>query len=197
VGAVEEVEEIHLREQMEKTFYSAINIIHAVLPVFREQNSGHILNVVDPNASLGTPCLGPLAASMHALAAYTESLALGLSKYNIKATLIQVALEVSLLTNPLTFVENGYNSSDAEGLTRSRKSLSNDIKDLYTKLNVFPTKPFEDAVHGIVSVAGTKDPPSRLVCGEDTINELRQQLDLESEELDAFDSKFSRKKLDI
>lgn len=166
---------------MEKTFYSAMNVIHAVLPVFREQNSGHILNVVDLNASMGTPGLASLSAAMHAVAAYTDSLALGLSKYNIKVTLIQVAMEVTMLTTSLMFVDKGQ-----EGCT---SSLPKDIRDLYAGLNVFPSKPFEDAVHGIVSVGGVKDPPSRLVCGEDAIGVLRQHLNLKSEELDAFTRK--------
>jgi NAD(P)-dependent dehydrogenase (short-subunit alcohol dehydrogenase family) len=45
VGAVEEISDWNLREQLEVNFFGTANIIRCVLPGMRKRRSGHIINI--------------------------------------------------------------------------------------------------------------------------------------------------------
>ncbi|MGP3938081.1 SDR family NAD(P)-dependent oxidoreductase, partial [Nonomuraea sp. KM88] len=45
VGAVEELTEQHLRDQLETNLFGAVWVIQAALPYLREQGSGHIIQL--------------------------------------------------------------------------------------------------------------------------------------------------------
>ena len=91
-GAVEELSEADLRDQLETNLFGAIWITQAALPFLRAQGSGHIIQV----SSVGG--LGAFAnqsayhASKWALEAVSESLASEVGPLGIKVTIVEPAL---------------------------------------------------------------------------------------------------------
>lgn len=88
-GAIEELSEEEVREQMETNFFGALWVTQAVLPIMREQKSGHILQTSSIGGILAFPNIGIYNASKWALEAATESLSLEVSDFGIHVTLIE------------------------------------------------------------------------------------------------------------
>lgn len=88
-GAVEEVTEQQVRDQMETNFFGAFWMTQAVLPQMRAQASGHILQVSSMGGQIALPALGVYHASKWALEGFTESLAQEVQPFGVKATIIE------------------------------------------------------------------------------------------------------------
>ncbi|ANB11700.1 hypothetical protein AWJ20_4521 [Sugiyamaella lignohabitans] len=96
-----------------------------------QRKSGHIINVVDVNGILATPSLGLMTTAVRALEGYSESLALSVFEQNVKVTIVESALEVSVGTNPLVLAGNGRSSGRDESVStdngnEKRNGLNND-----------------------------------------------------------------------
>ena len=84
------MEEIH--QVMDVNFYGPVRCIKAVLPVMREQRSGHIINISSVGGLVGQPMNEIYCAAKFALEGLTESIATYLEPYfGIKISLMEPA----------------------------------------------------------------------------------------------------------
>jgi NAD(P)-dependent dehydrogenase (short-subunit alcohol dehydrogenase family) len=88
-GMVEEITEQQLRAQFDTNLFGAFNVTQAVLPIMREQESGHIIQISTIGGVVAFPGLGGYHASKWALEGLTESLAQEVAGFGIKVTLIE------------------------------------------------------------------------------------------------------------
>lgn len=88
-GAVEELSEQQVRDQMETNFFGALSVTQAVLPILRDQGSGHIVQISTIGGIAAFPSLGGYHASKWALEGLTESLAQEVAGFGIKVTLVE------------------------------------------------------------------------------------------------------------
>jgi NAD(P)-dependent dehydrogenase (short-subunit alcohol dehydrogenase family) len=88
-GAIEELTEQQVRDQMETNFYGALWITQAALPLLRAQNSGHIVQISTVGGIVSFPNLGGYNASKWALEGMTEALAQEIADFGIKVTLVE------------------------------------------------------------------------------------------------------------
>ncbi|MGW0828013.1 SDR family oxidoreductase [Streptomyces sp. NPDC002845] len=88
-GAVEELTEQQLRDQLETNLFGALWVTQAVLPHLREQGSGHIVQISSTGGVAAWPLLGGYHASKWALEGLTESLAQEVSGLGVKVTLVE------------------------------------------------------------------------------------------------------------
>jgi NAD(P)-dependent dehydrogenase (short-subunit alcohol dehydrogenase family) len=88
-GTVEELTEQQLRDQLETNFFGAFHVTQAVLPILREQGSGHIVQISTIGGVAAFPYLGGYHASKWALEGLTESLAQEVAGFGIKVTLVE------------------------------------------------------------------------------------------------------------
>ncbi|GAA1642605.1 SDR family oxidoreductase [Actinoplanes couchii] len=88
-GAVEEITEEQLRDQLETNLFGAFFVTRAVLPILREQQSGHIVQISTIGGVGAFPNLGGYHASKWALEGLTESLAQEVAGFGIKVTLVE------------------------------------------------------------------------------------------------------------
>ncbi|RSM70857.1 short-chain dehydrogenase/reductase [Actinoplanes sp. ATCC 53533] len=88
-GTVEEITEQQLRDQLETNLFGVFHVTQAVLPVLREQNSGHIIQISTIGGVAAFPSLGGYHASKWALEGLTEALAQEVSGFGIKVTLVE------------------------------------------------------------------------------------------------------------
>jgi NAD(P)-dependent dehydrogenase (short-subunit alcohol dehydrogenase family) len=88
-GMVEELTEKQLRDQLETNLFGAFFVTKAVLPILREQQSGHIIQISTIGGIGAFPSLGGYHASKWALEGLTESLAQEVTGFGIKVTLVE------------------------------------------------------------------------------------------------------------
>lgn len=88
-GTVEEINEQQLRDQLDTNLFGAFHVTQAVLPILREQGSGHIIQISTIGGVAAFPTLGGYHASKWALEGLTESLAQEVTGFGIKVTLVE------------------------------------------------------------------------------------------------------------
>lgn len=90
VGAIEELAEAQIRDQMDTNFYGALWVSQAAVPHLRAQGSGHIVQISTVGAVGSLPLFGLYNASKWALEGFSASLADELRPFGIAVTLAQL-----------------------------------------------------------------------------------------------------------
>ena len=88
-GAIEETTEEQAKAQFETNFFGLLSVTQAVLPIMREQKSGHIIQVSSYLGLVTLPFLGLYNATKFAVEGLTETLALETAQFGIKLSLIE------------------------------------------------------------------------------------------------------------
>jgi NAD(P)-dependent dehydrogenase (short-subunit alcohol dehydrogenase family) len=88
-GMIEEITDQQLRKQFETNLFGAFHVTQAVLPIMREQQAGHIIQISTIGGVVAFPGLGGYHASKWALEGMTESLAQEVAGFGIKVTLVE------------------------------------------------------------------------------------------------------------
>ncbi|SEQ98892.1 Short-chain dehydrogenase [Hyunsoonleella jejuensis] len=85
-GPIEEIPEAEIKANFDTNFFGPINVIKAVLPQMRMQNSGLIINITSIAGYMGLPYRGIYSASKGALEIVTEAFRMELKPFNIEMT---------------------------------------------------------------------------------------------------------------
>ena len=88
-GTIEEVTPAEARAQMETNLFGALWVTKAVLPILREQRSGHIIQVSSIAGVNAFPTLGLYHASKWALEGFSQALAAEVKEFGIYVTLVE------------------------------------------------------------------------------------------------------------
>ena len=89
MGAVEDTSTAEAKAQLETNFFGVLRVCRAVLPIMRQQGSGHIINISSLAGVLGLPFSGLYSASKFALEGMTESLRWETRPFGIRVVLIE------------------------------------------------------------------------------------------------------------
>jgi short-subunit dehydrogenase len=85
-GPIEEIPDAEIKRNFETNFFGPINVIKAVLPMMRQQNSGLIINITSIAGYMGLPYRGIYSASKGALELVTEAFRMEIKDFNIHMT---------------------------------------------------------------------------------------------------------------
>lgn len=85
-GPIEEIPEVEIKRNFETNLFGPINVIKAVLPQMRKQNSGLIINITSIAGYMGLPYRGVYSASKGALELITEAFRMEIKNFNIEMT---------------------------------------------------------------------------------------------------------------
>jgi len=88
-GAIEEITEQQLRDQLEVNLFGVFHVTQAVLPLLRAQGAGHIIQISTVGGVAAFPRLGGYHASKWAVEGLTESLAQEVAQFGVKVTLVE------------------------------------------------------------------------------------------------------------
>jgi NAD(P)-dependent dehydrogenase (short-subunit alcohol dehydrogenase family) len=88
-GFCEEISLDEYRRQFETNLFGLMSVTKAVLPTFRKQKFGTIINVSSISGRIGFPGLSPYTASKFGLEGYTESLRLEVKPFGIQVALVE------------------------------------------------------------------------------------------------------------
>ncbi len=94
-GPFEGVQREKIQEQFEVNVFGVMDVIRAILPHFRKNKSGLIINISSRAGLVGLPIMSLYCASKFALEGFTESLAYELASQNIIVKLVEPSGGVS------------------------------------------------------------------------------------------------------
>ncbi len=85
-GAIEEIPQEQIQHNFNTNFFGPINVIKAVLPQMRTQQSGLVINITSIAGYMGLPYRGIYSASKGALELVTEALRMETKDFGVKFT---------------------------------------------------------------------------------------------------------------
>src|ERR1019366_577831 len=88
-GFSEDLSLADIRHQFETNFFGTVAMSKAVIPVMRNQKSGHIIQVASVAGHLGQPMLGAYCSSKFALEGFSESLRIETHSLGIRVVLVE------------------------------------------------------------------------------------------------------------
>ena len=87
--SIEEGDEGIVRDMFETNFFGLVRLTQAVLPVFRRQRRGHVVNIGSVAGVVGVPSGGYYSASKHAVEGFSDALAGEVASLGIKVTVVE------------------------------------------------------------------------------------------------------------
>ena len=173
-GGIEEPSMEQIRTQYETNVFGLISVMREVLPLMRNQKSGHILNLSSVVGFRALPSAGYYSSTKFAVESLSEAL----------------AMEVEHLGIKVTIVEPGGFRTDFAG--RSFVQPTNRIEDYVTSERIdnigdFDGKQPGDPVKGVkamIDVVDNENPPLRLPLGEDAVTAIDEKLEQVQQNID-------------
>jgi len=179
LGGVEEATDEQIRRQLEVNTFGVFNATRAVLPIMRQQRSGHIFMISSVAGQIGAPGLAWYDASKFAVEGFSEALAGELQAINVKVSIIE----------PGNFRTNWAGASMAKTEPIADYAPSIDpIRDLFGGLNGNQPGDPAKAAQVIARLLDEPEPPLRLVLGGDALELIRGKLDRQIAEQKAWES---------
>lgn len=156
-GAIEEVSELEVRDQLETNVFGLLWVTQAVLPQMREQGSGHIVNLSSIGGIAAFPGLGIYNASKWAVEAIGESLAAEVGRFGIKVTNVE----------PSGFRTKWNNASmvNATPLPAYDKVLKQSRLRLGGELSGSAEGDVDAATRLLLEIVDLEEPPLRILMG--------------------------------
>lgn len=152
-GAVEELSEADLRDQLETNLFGAIWITQAALPFLRAQGSGHIVQV----------------SSVGGIGAFANQSAYHASKWALEAVSESLAAEVGSLGIKVTIVEPALFSTDWAGSSSrsSEKMVEYDFvrEAMHARRNSASAGDPKGAAQALLEIVDADNPPLRALFG--------------------------------
>jgi NAD(P)-dependent dehydrogenase (short-subunit alcohol dehydrogenase family) len=178
VGAVEELTDEELREQMEVNLFGVANVTRAALPVMRAQGSGHLVQMSSLNGVEGLAGGGYYAASKFAVEGLSESLAEEVAHLGIDVTIVEPGPH-------RTRFASERSTKSAEAMDEYAESVG-PVREALSALDGNQPGDPERAAKAIVRAVEAARPPRRLPLGRMALDHIRAKLDAQREELDAW-----------
>ena len=178
-GALEELADDELRRQFETNVFGALNVTRAALPQLRRQRRGHIVQMSSLEG------VAPALAGESAYAA---------TKFAVEGLCEALAREVGHLGVRVTIVEPGPVRTDfASGAVAKPPRIDDYDASVGDALRLFaqlagnqPNDPARVAA-GIIEAVDADRPPLRLALGTEALEAIRDKLDGQRRELDAWE----------
>jgi len=160
-GFVEDMQLHELRHQMETNFFGNVAMTKAVLPVMRQQRSGHIIQVSSIAGRLSAPLLSSYSASKFALEGWSEALRVEVHSLGIRVVLIEPGdYETDIWTRNVVIAKQAMASS-SPNRERSQRFVE------FIKSRAPKRRDPREVAQLIVRVANNPNPKLRYVIGPD------------------------------
>jgi NAD(P)-dependent dehydrogenase (short-subunit alcohol dehydrogenase family) len=167
-GAIEEVSEAEFMPMFETNVFGLLRVTRAFLPQLRKQRSGHILNLSSIGGLVASPGMGYYNATKFAVEGLSEALAGEIAPLGIKVTIIEPGpFRTDFLGRSGVIAEKRIADYDTTAANMRRYFAENDGKQ--------PGDPVR-AVHAMMQVVDSPEPPLRLLLGASALQRLRTKI---------------------
>ena len=179
-AAVEESEDEQIRRMFEINFFGLAKMIQEVLPVMRQQRSGHILNISSIGGLRSFPAVGFYNATKYAVDGLSEALAKETAPLGIKVTIIA----------PSGFRTDwaGRSAEDSRiKIADYAYTASKNTGDIRAISGNQPGDPVR-AAKAIIKVVESEHPPMRLLLGAAALKGGRLKLEELKHDFDTWEA---------
>ena len=177
-SAVEEATDAQIRDQFEVNLFGALDVMRAVLPVMREQRSGHIMNVSSVGGFSGFASFGIYNGTKFGLEGVSEALALETEHLGIKVTIIEPgAFRTDWAGRSM------IKSAPIADYHETSGAIRQWISDIDGNQQGDPAL----GARAIIKAGLSENPPLRLVLGKDALDRIRQKIYTMSDELNRWE----------
>lgn len=175
LAAIEEATAQEVKKVFETNVFGTLNVIRAILPHMRKENSGHIINISSIGGLKASAGWGIYGATKFAIEGITEALAQELTPLNIKATVVA----------PGFFRTNFLDQSSlvrTNNIIDDYKETVGKTRDLATDINHKQIGDPKKLAEALVQIACSKNSPLHLLLGRDTIDRFKEKtIDIEKD----------------
>ena len=169
MGVIEEYTIDRAMKQFDTNVFGVMRVQSAVLPVMREQGSGHILNLSSIAGLASFPFVGMYCATKHAVEAISEAMAQEVKEFGIKVTLIEPGrfrTDFSGRSLGLPVAQDGpYKETTDNSI--------NKYAEIHGTQSGDPVK----AALAMIKVVESDDPPLRLLLGPDAFEWAHEKIE--------------------
>jgi len=186
-GALEEVSDADIRQQFETNFFGALRLMRTVLPLMRQQGSGHIVNMSSTAGLVGFGGSSIYCGTKFALEGTSEALAKEVESFGIKVTLIEPgAFRTDFNGRSLAAAFNGRSLAAAEQFIDAYAPVSGASLQWFKEMDgKQPGNPAK-AAQAIIQAVDSPHPPMRLALGIDAMSLIQEKLEWVKTDLDAW-----------
>jgi NAD(P)-dependent dehydrogenase (short-subunit alcohol dehydrogenase family) len=178
-GGIEEATEAEFLPVFETNVLGLIRVTRAFLPQFRKQRSGHIINLSSIAGLVGQAGWGYYNTSKFAVEGFSEALAAEMAPLGVKVTIVEPGpFRTDFLGRSAALIERVI-PDYAESVGKTREYYDN----MPGKQPGDPLK----AVHAMMDVVDSPDPPLHLLLGALAYNRFKGKLDRLREEMAAYE----------
>lgn len=177
-GAVEETSLEETREIFESNFFGTLKVTQTLLPLFRKQRSGHIIQISSHGGFKAFPGFGLYNASKFALEGFSEALAAEIAPLGIKLTIVE----------PGPFRTNFAGSSfrQAANIIADYHSTAGVFRDRMNQVNGRQEGDPIKASQAIMDITQMDTPPLRLPLGKIALISITTKLESVQKDVEAF-----------
>jgi len=163
-----------IEDQMSTNFYGVVYVMRAVLPIMRQQRSGHIINI----------------SSMAGVIGFKHCTAYAASKFAVEGLSLSIAAEVERFDIKITLVEPGFFCTELLD-AQNAKWTSQTIEDYAAEgnaqetLSYNGTQPGDPAKLGdaLVKITSMENPPKQFPASSDAITMIKPALESRLQEI--------------
>jgi NADP-dependent 3-hydroxy acid dehydrogenase YdfG len=178
-GAIEEVSEAEFMPMFETNIFGLLRVTRAFLPHLRKQRSGHILNLSSIGGVVASPGMGYYNATKFAVEGISEALAAEVAPLGIRVTIIEPGpFRTDFLGRSGVVAKTRIADYDATAGNMRKYFAENDGKQKGDPVR---------AVHAMMQVVESPNPPLRLPLGASALQRLRSKLANWEKEIDAWE----------
>ena len=168
-GYFEEISPEQFRAQMETNFFGPLNVTRSILPIMRDQRSGHVITISSTAGLLGQEFCAAYAASKFALEGWMESLRFDVEPHGITTTIVEPGFfRTELLVEGASAIWPGLSIGDYAERTTSTIAA---WKGMNGQQGGDPAK----LAAALVFLADSEQPPRRWLAGADAVATAEQK----------------------
>ena len=177
VGAIEELTDAEIRANFDVNVFGMMNVIRAVMPVFRAQKSGYFLNIASIAGSSTAPGQAIYSATKAAVILLTEAVDAEGRDFNVRATAVcPGGLRTQFLGGSARFPKTPIVAY------RSVREYEQAYRQLNQNQSGDPVK----AARALITLGESADPPGRIYLGVDSFAAIGRKLQAVATEAQAW-----------
>ncbi|MDQ0585624.1 SDR family oxidoreductase [Streptomyces rishiriensis] len=161
-GYFEELSEDQMRAQIETNLFGPMNVTRAVLPVMREQRSGHVITISSLAGQVGGEFTAAYATSKFGVEGFMESLRHEVEPFGIRTTIVEPGF---FRTELLVDASTTYAELSVEDYAERTAATKKAWESMNGQQAGDPAK-LADA---LLEVAALDEPPLRFIAGDDCL----------------------------
>ncbi|VVT01048.1 oxidoreductase [Erythrobacter sp. EC-HK427] len=163
MGIFETVSERQIRKQFDVNVFGVMEMTRRVLPVMRQQGSGHIINITSIGGTLSFPASSVYCASKHAVEGFSEGVAQEVAEYGVNVTVVEPGF---FRTDFLDVSSVSYGEIEIPEVAQS----SQQHREAYDAMNHRQSGDPRKLGEALVAIAHMGKPPMRLLVGTDALS---------------------------